>query len=48
VHETKDRWAYAAVFGALSGTFVQLIFNGDLVSPQGFVDSILRGVCSNG
>lgn len=43
VHETKDRWAYVAVFGGLSGTFVQLIFDGNLVSPQGFVDSIFRG-----
>ena len=44
VHETKDRWVYAAVFGAQSGTFVQLVFNGNLVSPQGFIDSILRGM----
>lgn len=45
VHETKDRWVYAAVFGAKSGTFVQLVFNGALVSPQGYIDGILRGTC---
>jgi len=43
VHETKDRWAYAAVFGALSGTFVQIIFFINLASPQGFVDGIIKG-----
>jgi len=45
VHETKDRWAYAAVFGGFSGIFVQIIL-GDLVSPQGFVGNILKGMCS--
>ena len=43
IHETRDRWAYAAVFGVLSGTFVNLIFGDSLVQPQNFIDSILRG-----
>ena len=44
VYENKDRWVYAAVFGALSGTFVQLIFGGDIVNPQSFVGSIFEGM----
>ena len=44
VYENKDRWVYAAVFGALSGTFVQLIFGGDIVNPQSFVESIFQGM----
>ena len=44
VYENKDRWVYATVFGALSGTFVQLIFGGDVVNPQSFVGSIFEGM----
>lgn len=50
IHETRDRWAYAAVFGILSGTFVQLIFDSGFVQSSGYFDSILRGTtdsCSN-
>ena len=45
INDTKDRWAYAAVFGTLSGTFVQLVFDSNLVSSDGYGDSILRGKC---
>lgn len=43
IHETRDRWVYAAVFGILSGTFVQLIFDSGFVQSSGYFDSILRG-----
>ena len=46
INETKDRWAYAAVFGTLSGTFVQLVFDSSLVSSDGYGDSVLRGKCA--
>lgn len=46
INETKDRWAYAAVFGTLSGTFVQIIFDSNFVSSDGYGDSILRGKCA--
>ena len=46
INETKDRWAYAAVFGTLSGTFVQLVFDSNFVSSDGYGDSILRGIAT--
>ena len=46
VYENKDRWVYAAVFGAVSGTFVQLIFSGDIVDAgESFLENILAGTC---
>jgi len=43
IHETKDRWVYAAAFGALTGRLISLVLNGSGLESTGYLDSIWRG-----
>jgi len=43
IHETKDRWVYAATFGALTGQFISFVLNGSGLESTGYLDSIWRG-----
>ena len=46
IHETKDRWVYAAAFGALTGQILNLIIGGSNLSlhiSNEYVDSIFKG-----
>ena len=43
IHETKDRWVYAAAFGALSGKFLSLVLDGSTLDSVGYVANIWKG-----
>ena len=43
IHETKDRWVYAAAFGALAGQFVSLALNGSGLESASYIANIWRG-----
>ena len=43
IHETKDRWVYAATFGALTGQFLSLVLNGNVLESVGYVANIWKG-----
>ena len=45
IHETKDRWVYAATFGALTGQFLSLVLNGNVLESVGYVANIWKGDC---
>ena len=48
IHETKDRWVYAAAFGSLTGQLLTIITEGSTLSPinisNEYVDNIFRGM----
>ena len=48
IHETKDRWVYAAAFGSLTGQLLTIIIEGSALSPinisNEYVDNIFRGI----
>ncbi|XP_065912813.1 stimulated by retinoic acid gene 6 protein-like [Dysidea avara] len=44
IHETKDRWVYAAAFGALAGQFVSLALNGSGLESASYIANIWRGI----
>lgn len=46
IHETRDRWVYAVIFGSLSGTFIQMTFKGINFEANfpGVLGSFLRGM----
>ena len=43
IHETKDRWVYAIAFGALTGQFLYLILDGNILASAGPIGNIWRG-----
>ncbi|XP_065912817.1 stimulated by retinoic acid gene 6 protein-like [Dysidea avara] len=43
IHETKDRWVYAATFGALAGQFLSLVLDGSVLESDGYVTNIWKG-----
>lgn len=43
IHETKDRWVYAVAFGALTGQFLRILLDGNLVADANTAGNIWRG-----
>ena len=47
IHETRDRWVYAAAFGSLTGTLLTLIIDGALTPiniSNEYVNNIFNGM----
>ena len=47
IHETKDRWVYAAAFGSLTGQLLTLIIAGGALTPitisNEYVNNVFKG-----
>lgn len=47
IHETKDRWVYAAAFGSLTGQLLSLILDGGALTlitiSNEYVNNIFKG-----